>query len=142
LSGSARTDLPAEIWDCTYDLPSARGILGATVGGAAADSAAKMTPEAAVFLGRDVVARTFRDLPANFEKGTALRWGLEPWSRGAFAVCRPGQMTAFMPDLAASEGRIHFAGEHTSSWMGWMEGALESGERAAHEVLSAATGSP
>jgi monoamine oxidase len=33
---------------------------------------------------------------------------------------------------------MHFAGEHTSPWTGWMEGALESGERAAREVLAAA----
>jgi monoamine oxidase len=41
-----------------------------------------------------------------------------------------------MPLVSKPEGRLHFAGEHTSSWMGWMEGALESGERAAREVLS------
>jgi uncharacterized protein with NAD-binding domain and iron-sulfur cluster len=46
-------------------------------------------------------------------------------------------MTAMMPEIARPEGRIHFAGEHTSSWMGWMEGALLSGERAAQEVIAA-----
>jgi monoamine oxidase len=44
-------------------------------------------------------------------------------------------MTAFMPELARPEDRLHFAGEHTSSWNSWMEGALESGERAAREIL-------
>ena len=47
-----------------------------------------------------------------------------------------GQMTAMAPVIAAPEGRVHFAGEHTSTWTGWMEGALESGERAAREVMS------
>ena len=64
------------------------------------------------------------------------RWVRDPWSRGAFAVFHPGQMTTMMPDIARPEGRVHFAGEHTSSWMGWMQGALESGERAAREVLT------
>jgi monoamine oxidase len=45
-------------------------------------------------------------------------------------------MTSMMPEMIRPEGRIHFAGEHTSSWMGWMEGALESGERAAREILA------
>ena len=45
-------------------------------------------------------------------------------------------MTSIMPDIVRPEDRLHFAGEHTSSWMGWMEGALESGERAAREILA------
>jgi monoamine oxidase len=136
LNGSARTDQPAEIWDCTYDLSSQRGLLGATLGGTAADLSARMTAAQSIDLGRNAVARTFPGMTSNFEKGIAWRWRLEPWSRGAFAVCHPGQMTALMPDIAAGDGRIHFAGEHTSPWMGWMEGALESGERAAREVLN------
>jgi monoamine oxidase len=36
------------------------------------------------------------------------------------------------------EGRIYFAGEHTSRWPSWMQGALESGNRAAREVNDAA----
>jgi monoamine oxidase len=40
-----------------------------------------------------------------------------------------------MPEISGPEDRIHFAGEHTSPWTGWMEGALESGERAAREIL-------
>jgi monoamine oxidase len=48
-------------------------------------------------------------------------------------------MTAMMPAIARPEDGIHFAGEHTSAWTGWMEGALESGERAAREVLGLAT---
>ena len=81
------------------------------------------------------MSNDFPGLPTNFEKGSVYRWALDPWSRGAFAVFHPGQMSSMMPDIARPEGRIHFAGEHTSSWMGWMEGALESGERAAREVL-------
>jgi len=43
-------------------------------------------------------------------------------------------MQALLPHIVAPEGRVHFAGEHTSPWSGWMEGALESGLRAAREV--------
>ena len=44
------------------------------------------------------------------------------------------------PDFSAPEGRLHFAGEHTSRWTGWMQGALKSGERAASEALAALNG--
>ena len=87
-------------------------------------------------LGTDLVARTLPAIRSQFEKGSVYRWALDPWARGAFAVFRPGQMTTLMPRLSRPEGDIHFAGEHTSPWMGWMEGALESGERAAREVLA------
>ena len=58
-----------------------------------------------------------------------------PWSRGAFAVSYPGQMTQWGTDGWYPEGRIHFAGEHVSPWPGWMEGALWSAERAVQEIL-------
>ena len=140
LSGSARTDQPAEIWDCTYDVAGTRGILGATVGGEIGRTLTGMSQAQAVRFGTDLVAKTFPQMRSSFEKGIAYRWARDPWSRGAFAVFHPGQMTTIMPDISRPEGRVHFAGEHTSSWMGWMEGALESGERAAREILTPTTG--
>jgi monoamine oxidase len=140
LNGAARTDRPAEIWDCSYDLPGSRGLLGATVGGAVGRTLLDMSPDECVKFGVRVGADAFPSLPLNFEKGVAYRWAAERWSRGAFVVFRPGQMTTMMPDMAKAEGRVHFAGEHTSAWMGWMEGALESAERVAREVMEAEPG--
>jgi monoamine oxidase len=136
LTGSARTDQPAEIWDGAHEVPVDRGILGATAGGAIGRSLMDVSPADGLAYGVNLVERTFPQIRANFEKGAVRQWALEPWSRGAFAIFRPGQMTAMAPVIAAPEGRVHFAGEHTSTWTGWMEGALESGERAAREVMS------
>jgi monoamine oxidase len=136
LNGSARTER-AEIWDCTYERPvGPRGILGATTGGSTGRQFLDLTTEASEALGVDVVAEAFPEIRSSVEKAMVLRWPLEPWSRGAFAIFRPGQMTAMMPEISRPEEGVFFAGEHTSSWMGWMEGALESGERAAREVLA------
>jgi monoamine oxidase len=138
LSGSARTDRAAEIWDGADDQPvPSRGILSATVGGGMGRRALGMTPEASLSVGIDAIADAFPAIRSEFEKGAVRRWSAEPWARGAFALYRPGEMTALMPALASAEDGLHFAGEHTSIWTGWMEGALESGERAAHEVLNA-----
>jgi monoamine oxidase len=98
-----------------------------------------MTRARAMGLGTKLVAQTFPEMTRQFERGAVYRWTLDQWARGAFAVFHPGQMSAIMPDIARPEGRIHFAGEHTSSWMGWMQGAIESGERAAREVLEGTT---
>jgi monoamine oxidase len=135
LNGAARTDRPAELWDCAYDQPATRGLLGATVGGALGRAMLRTAPEQCVAIGKEIAADAFPKIVLNFEKGVVYRWALEPWSRGGFAVFRPGQMTALMADIGGPEGRVHFAGEHTSAWMGWMEGALQSGERAAREVM-------
>jgi len=138
LSGSARTDRATEIWDAANDQPaSSHGILGVTAGGEIARRTRGMTPEASLSAAVDLAADAFPGIQSEFEKGTVYRWSTEPWTRGAFAVFRPGQLTRLMPALAAAESGLHFAGEHTSVWTGWMEGAFESGERAAREVLSA-----
>ena len=127
LNGSARTGR-AEIWDCTYDRQAqARGILGATFKGPGGGDG--------LALGVDLVAEAFPGIRSAFEKGAVHQWSADRWSKGSFVAFTPGQMTSLMPEMIRAEDGVHFAGEHTSSWMGWMEGALESGERAAREVL-------
>ncbi len=138
LSGSARTDRATEIWDSTYDQPSsARGVLGASVGGEPGRPLRDLPLEDSLRFGIGLVAEAFPAIRQQFEKGYVQRWALEPWSRGAFAVFKPGEMSTLMPVIARAEGGLHFAGEHTSPWTGWMEGALQSAERVAREVLDA-----
>ncbi|HEY6333313.1 MAG TPA: FAD-dependent oxidoreductase [Blastocatellia bacterium] len=64
-------------------------------------------------------------------------WQEDPFEGGAFTYFQPGQLTTLLPAAQQPEGLIHFAGEHTSAWHGWMNGALESGNRAAAEVNQA-----
>lgn len=64
-------------------------------------------------------------------------WSAEPWSRGCpVAVMAPGALTTGGTTLRQPIGRVHFAGTETAvEWTGYLEGALESGERAAREVV-------
>lgn len=62
-------------------------------------------------------------------------WINDPWAQGAFSSLAPGSVMAAMPHLALPEGLLHFAGEYTSTQMGFIEGALESAERVATEIL-------
>ncbi|MEM1261745.1 MAG: FAD-dependent oxidoreductase [Pseudomonadota bacterium] len=55
---------------------------------------------------------------------------------GDWVFWRPGQVGKFAPYMRESHGNVHFAGEHTALLERGMEGAFESGERAAHDVLS------
>ncbi len=67
-------------------------------------------------------------------------WAEEEWSRGCYeGYTPPGVLTAFGPALREPIGPIHWAGTETATkWNGYIDGALQSGERAAREVLSAA----
>ncbi|MFT3764596.1 MAG: flavin monoamine oxidase family protein [Minicystis sp.] len=63
-------------------------------------------------------------------------WSGEIWTRGCpTGTMSPGTMTLFGPALRAPVGRIHWAGTETATeYCGFMEGAVQSGERAAREV--------
>ncbi len=62
-------------------------------------------------------------------------WTADPWARGGYAFFDPGFDPAWRPLLAQRAGRIVFAGEHTSErWQGYMNGAVETGQRAAREL--------
>ena len=66
-----------------------------------------------------------------------FRWATAPSFLGSYACYKPGQYTT----IAGAEGEavdgLHFAGEHTSlAFQGFMNGAVESGERAAREILA------
>lgn len=63
-------------------------------------------------------------------------WTRAPLHRGGYVcVPGPGVLTAFGPALRAPVGRIHWAGTETAeAWVGYIDGAIRSGERAAAEV--------
>ena len=65
-------------------------------------------------------------------------WTAEPWSRGCYvAHTAPGVITSFGDTLREPCGRIHWAGTETATrWCGYLDGALQSGIRAAQEVLN------
>jgi monoamine oxidase len=66
-------------------------------------------------------------------------WTEEEWSRGCYVgYTPPGVLTAYGPAIRAPIGPIHWAGTETATvWNGYMDGAIQSGERAAQEALAA-----
>lgn len=62
-------------------------------------------------------------------------WMRDPFAGGDYAVWMPGQITEFLHAVGQSHGKIHFCGEHTALSNRGMEGAMESGERAAFEIM-------
>ena len=82
------------------------------------------------------LARYFGDAANSFSDYEELDWGMEAWSRGGpAAALPPGVLTSSFPHLRKPEGRIHWAGTETATeWIGYMEGAIQAGERAADEI--------
>ncbi len=85
------------------------------------------------------IMRLFRNIYPSahqqVELRRVLRWHKEPFSGGSWAVWRPGQIGKYANALHQPWGNVFFAGEHTAYGYSGMEGAAESGERAALEVL-------
>ena len=90
---------------------------------------------------REAVLRCFQRLYGRRAAHPALYvekdWSNEPWSRGCYAgILGPGAWTAYGEALRRPVDRIHWAGTETATrWMGYMDGAIQSGKRAAAEVL-------
>ncbi|WP_255294972.1 flavin monoamine oxidase family protein [Bacillus sp. AFS041924] len=66
--------------------------------------------------------------------GYSHDWNEFPYSGGAFVMFKPDQIKELGQFISTPEGRIHFAGSHSSTTPGWMEGAIEAGIRTAYEV--------
>jgi monoamine oxidase len=143
-AGSAFTDLPIQ---AVAEHPPARsagqqgaaapGILECHVKGPEARRIAAMDQAAQLALAVDNMEKVHPGFKDHFETGAVVAWSSDPWAGGGYAWWRPGQLTEWMPELARPAGRVHFAGEHTSPLARTLEGALESGNRAAREVHQA-----
>jgi monoamine oxidase len=71
--------------------------------------------------------------------GKTESWMENYYAFGEAAVFTPSQLTTLHPHIPKPEGLVHFAGEHTSLKHAWIEGAIESGIRAAKEIHQRAT---
>lgn len=121
-------------WEANEEQRGKAGILALLAGGSASDSTADI-------IERDGVAGLVRALDwlgsgdATLLAWKQARWEADPWSRGGYAVFDPSFRPSLRGWLALPCGRLFFAGEHTSiRWQGYMNGAVESGRRAAAEI--------
>jgi monoamine oxidase len=133
------TDRPIQgLQDSTLVQPGEAGILEAyTTGKNARSLSARDDAGRRAFVLREVES-IFPGASAEITGGTSYAWHEDPYAGGGYAWFEPGEITRHRAPLGSAEGRVHFAGEHTSVATGWMQGALESGERAAGEIVAAA----
>ena len=129
-------------WEVSRAQPGTAGILANYTGGkvGAAYSPAGGTPQqyAARFLRQ--IDPVIPGLAGAWDGRTATldHWASHRWTLGSYSYFKVGQYTGFGGAEGAASGRCHFAGEHTSQdFQGYLNGAVESGQRAAAEILAA-----
>jgi len=138
VAGGAMTDLPiGQVQEQPIVRTGAegeRGILEAHARRDAALALDAMTEEDRLRFVLGEMEKVHPGVDKHYEAGQSKSWQDDPWARGAYSSFRAGQMTTWLPGIVRPEGRVHFAGEHTSILRATMEGAIESGVRAALEV--------
>jgi monoamine oxidase len=82
-------------------------------------------------------ARLFGERARRPERFLERIWAEEEWTRGCYGcLMTTGGWTEYGRALREPIGNLHWAGAETATvWNGYMDGAVQSGERAATEVL-------
>ena len=126
-------------WDVTRAQPGRSGILVDYTGGLVGDSFNKDTPEGRADQFLKQIEPVLPGLKNKWNgRATIDYWRGNPFTKGSYSYWKVGQYTKFSGIEREVEGACHFAGEHTSiDFQGYLNGAVESGERAASEILAA-----
>lgn len=126
-------------WEVTRGQPGTSGILVNYTGGEVSltQSGGTVASKANAFLNQ--IEPVLPGLGATWNgKATRDAWSTYAWTRGSYSYYRVGQYTAFSGAEREISGSVHFAGEHTSrDSQGYLNGAVESGDRAASEIADA-----
>ena len=136
-NGFGHSDTPQQIWHFTHDQPGPRGLLVSFLAGGVGERVGALTAAEREEFVVTQMERAHPGLVKNLEGLFVKVWHKDPWTKGALALPRAGQLTSICVGAEKPEGRIHFAGEHLSNYSGWMQGALESGLRAVNEIGAA-----
>jgi monoamine oxidase len=133
---------PDEPIGVTFDCTPPAGAPGLITGffeGPAAVAAGVRTAADRCAVVVDVLTRTLGPTADDVLGYVDRDWSAEPFTRGCYgAHLPPGAWTVYGPALRDPVGRIHWAGTETAErWTGYIDGAIDSGQRVAAEILDA-----
>ncbi|MGK2932827.1 MAG: flavin monoamine oxidase family protein [Solirubrobacterales bacterium] len=144
LSGQATSaDGPVSVVFDNSPPDGSPGVLLAFLEGKAARDGGELSRPVRRQIVTDCLARLFGEEAANPERYLEKVWADDEWSRGGYGgYFPPGAWTSYGKALREPIGPLHWAGAETASeWAGYMEGAIQSGRRAASETLDQGAGS-
>jgi monoamine oxidase len=137
LNGTAICDLPTVQFIADSSPPGdGHGILTSFIAGDLARSLSKQSPDARKSLVLADYEQCFGNSATNPIDYIEKDWLVEPWVGGAFTeYLTPKTWTTYGPAWSKAVGHIHWAGtESADQWAGYFDGAVRSGEKAAHEI--------
>ena len=135
-NGRLSTDAPiVYTWHATSHVEHEHGILTVYTGGDPAAKLAGLPDEERIRTAVGAIERIFPGSSDLIECTATVAWPNEPYTRGSYAALAPGEVTAHWKTLFEPAGRLFFAGEHATPIQGFMEGAVESGQRAARNII-------
>ena len=140
-NGLVYTDLPLQHgWEASDSLfAEDEGLVVAYPGGGVGQGLAQMDLARATQATQDQLDQVWPGMAAAALPGDGLRsaWGTDPHSLGGYTCYRVGEWSTFLGSEAPREGNLFFAGEHCSRvYQGYMEGACETAEQVAWEILT------
>jgi monoamine oxidase len=138
LSGQAVSDAgPVTIAFDASPPEGSPGVLAAYSGGRHGVELSRMDPAGRRAAVLDCLRRLFGPKAGAPFRYLDLDWSAQEWTRGCYGGnAAPGTLTRSGPALREPVGPIHWAGSETAyRWVGYMEGAIEAGERSAEEVM-------
>lgn len=122
------------LYHATQGQPGTSGILTSYATGDRAYVISRMTDHEKIVAVCEALQVPFGSIRHHAIAVDSYYWGDDPHSQGAYAVFGAGDY-AVQPLLRRPVGHVYFAGEHTAKFPGYMEGAVESGERAARQIM-------
>jgi monoamine oxidase len=124
-------------WHATDGQPGRGEGMVAFSGGPAADLCREWSPEARTDRYVAELEKIFPRIRRSIVRTRFMDWPSDPWVKASYSFPAPGQVTAQGPVFGRGLGRLHFAGEYCSyAFMGYMEGALQSGAAAARRIAA------
>jgi monoamine oxidase len=124
------------VWDANEEQRGKSGILSLLAGGSASDATQAIVAKHGIRKLADELD-WLGSATASMIASRQIAWEQDPFARGGYAYFDPSFDASLRPWLARPSGRLFFAGEHTSiKWQGYMNGAVESGRRAAAEIAA------
>jgi monoamine oxidase len=134
-SGVLMNDRPIGFsWEATAEQEGEGGILTAYTGGAPAEAFTGLTDSDRIAAAIEAFEKLFPGSKAQATNAATMAWNNEPYTCASYLANHKGDIGKFWEPLFKPAGRLYFAGEHAALFQGFMEGAVESGQRAAREI--------
>ena len=135
-SPDSLTDGPLQMtWNGTDGQGAGPSALVAFAGGPGAEQTRAWLPASRIEQHLATLEKIYPGIRPAFVRARYMDWPGDAWTKGSYSFPAPGQVTTVGPTLRQGIGRLHFAGEYSSyGFVGYMEGALESGASAARRI--------